>query len=107
MSEKEGRKKSESLGTRKGKSKRLQKNSLEDEEYLSELLNFAFVLTGEAKHLEEIKEYIVQKYVNTELVKLIRPVFDKKEIYIVTDDDWKEYQRLKNKDWRLIGYRIT
>jgi len=40
--------------------------------YLSELFNFACVLRGEVKHLEKIKEYIVQEYVDTGLVKLIR-----------------------------------
>ena len=77
---------------------------MEEKGYLSERFNFACVLRGEVKHLEEIKEYIVQKYVDKELVKLIRPTYDKKEIYILTGDQWKEYQRLKNKDDRLIGY---
>ncbi|MBU7030299.1 MAG: hypothetical protein HXS48_25425 [Theionarchaea archaeon] len=72
--------------------------------YLSELFNFACVLRGEVKHLEKIKEYIVQEYVDTGLVKLIRPTYNKNEIYIVTDNEWKEYQKLKEKDERLIGY---
>jgi len=72
--------------------------------YLSELFNFACVLRGEVKNLEKIKEHIVQEYVNKGLVKLIRPTYDKREIYIVSSDEWKEYQKLKEKDERLIGY---
>ncbi|MBU7027632.1 MAG: hypothetical protein HXS48_11915 [Theionarchaea archaeon] len=72
--------------------------------YLSELFNFACVLRGEVKHLEDIKEYIVQEYVDKGMVKLIRPTYNKDEIYIVTGDEWKEYQKLKEKDERLIGY---
>ena len=56
------------------------------------------------KYIEKIKEYIVREYVNTGLVKLIRPTYDKTEIYILTDQEWKRYQFLKNKDDRLIGY---
>ena len=73
-------------------------------EYLSEIFNFACVLRGEVKYLEEIKEYIVQEYVDKGVVKLIRPTYDKEEIYIATDDEWKEYQKLKEKDETLIGY---
>ncbi|KYK34617.1 MAG: hypothetical protein AYK18_13880 [Theionarchaea archaeon DG-70] len=72
--------------------------------YFKELFNFACVLRGEVKHLEKIKEYIVQEYVDKGLVKLIRPTYEKEEIYIVTDDEWKEYQKLKEKDETLIGY---
>jgi len=72
--------------------------------YLSELFNFACVLRGEVKHLEKIKEYIVQEYVDKGVVKLIKPTYEKREIYIVTDVEWKEYQKLKEKDERLIGY---
>ena len=79
---------------------------MKDRKYLSELFNFACVLRGEVKHLEKIKEYIIQEYVDKELVKLIKPTYDKKEIYIMTNDQWKEYQRLKNRDNGLIGYRL-
>jgi hypothetical protein len=72
-------------------------------EYLSELFNFACVLRGEVKYLEEIKEHIIQEYVKKGWVKLIKPTYDKKEIYIMTGDQWKEYQKLKKKDERLIG----
>lgn len=77
---------------------------MEDEkEYLSELFNFACVLRGEVKHLEKIKEYIVSEYVEKGLVKLIKPTYDKKEIYILTEEQWKEYQKLRKRDERLIG----
>jgi hypothetical protein len=61
------------------------------------------VLRGEVKHLERIKEYIIQEYVDKGLVNLIKPTYDKKELYIVTCDEWEEYQKLKKKDDRLIG----
>ena len=70
-----------------------------------ELLNFACILQGEAKHLQEIKEYI-EECVDKQLVNLINPKYDRKEIYILTKNQWKEYQRLKDKDDRLIGYWI-
>ncbi len=77
---------------------------MEDEkEYLSELFNFACVLRGEVKHLEKIKEYIVSEYVEKGFVKLIKPTYDKKEIYILTEEQWKEYQKLRKRDERLIG----
>ncbi|MBU7017344.1 MAG: hypothetical protein HXS44_07525 [Theionarchaea archaeon] len=75
----------------------------EDKQYLSELFNFACVLRGEVKHLEKIKEHIIEEYVEKGLIKLIKPTYDKKEIYILTDVEWKEYQKLKKRDERLIG----
>ena len=75
----------------------------ESKQYLSELFNFACVLRGEVKHLERIKEHIIEEYVDKGLVKLIRPTYDKKEIYILTDEEWKEYQKMKQRDDRLIG----
>ncbi len=71
--------------------------------YLSEHFNFACVLRGEVKHIEEIKEHIIQEYVDKGLIKLIRPTYDKTEIYILTDAEWNEYQKLKKRDERLIG----
>ena len=75
----------------------------EGNQYLSELFNFSCVLRGEVKYLEKIKEHIITEYVNTGLVKLIRPTYDKKEIYLLTNEEWDEYQKLKKKDDRLIG----
>ena len=74
-----------------------------ENQYLSELFNFSCVLRGEVKYLEKIKEHIITEYVNTGLVKLIRPTYDKKEIYLLTNEEWDEYQKLKKKDDRLIG----
>lgn len=80
------------------------KNADFDREYLTELFNFAYVLRGEVKHLERIKEYIISEYVNKGLVKLIRPTYDKEEIFVVSGDEWKEYQELKRrKEDGLIG----
>jgi hypothetical protein len=70
----------------------------EQKEYLSEIFNFACVLRGEVKYLEQIKEYI-----NKGLVKIIKPTYDKRELYIMTESQWKEYQKLKDRDDRLIG----
>jgi hypothetical protein len=72
-------------------------------EYLSEVFNFSCVLRGDVKYLEKIKEHIITEYVNTGLIKLIRPTYDKKEIYLLTNEEWDEYQNLKKKDDRLIG----
>ena len=71
--------------------------------YLSELFNFACVLQGEIKHLEMIKEHIVTEYVDKGLIKLIKPTYEKSEIHLITDAEWKEYQKLKKRDERLIG----
>jgi hypothetical protein len=75
----------------------------EQKEYLSEIFNFACVLRGEVKYLEQIKEYIVAEYINKGLVKMIKPTYDKRELYIITESQWKEYQKLKDRDDRLIG----
>lgn len=75
----------------------------EQKEYLSEIFNFACVLRGEVKYLEQIKEHIVAEYINKGLVKIIKPTYDKRELYIITESQWKEYQRLKDRDDRLIG----
>ncbi len=75
----------------------------ENEGYLNEIFNFSCVLRGHVKDLEKIKEHIVENYVNTGLITLIKPTYDKKEICILTDDQWKEYQKLKKKDPTLIG----
>ena len=72
-------------------------------EYYSELFNFSCVLRGEVKYLEQIKEHIIEEYADKGLVKLIRPTYDKNELYLLTDAEWEEYQKLKKKDDRLIG----
>ncbi|MBU7017140.1 MAG: hypothetical protein HXS41_01910 [Theionarchaea archaeon] len=74
----------------------------EEEEYFRELFNFGCILRGEVKYLEEIKEHIIAKYVKTKKVKLIKPTYDKHELYILIDDQWKEYQDLKDREQRLI-----
>lgn len=70
-----------------------------------EFSNFACILQGDAKHLKEIKAYI-QEYVDKGLINLSNPTYHKKEIYILTDAQWKEYQRLKSREDGLIGYWI-
>ena len=77
---------------------------MEDNQYQESF--FACILQGEEKHLDQIKKHL-QEYVNKGVIKLIYPVYDRKEIYIVTDDHWKEYQKLlKNREEGLIGYPI-
>jgi len=76
---------------------------MEDKAHLLELFNFSCVLRGEVKYLEQIKEYIAKEYINKGLVKLIKPTYDKKEIYILTDEQWKEYQTLKERDEKLMA----
>ena len=76
---------------------------MEDKSHLLELFNFSCVLRGEVKYLEQIKEYIAKEYINKGLVKLIKPTYDKKEIYILTDEQWKEYQTLKKRDQKMIA----
>ena len=74
-----------------------------NQKYLSELFNFSCVLKGDVKYLEKIKEHIITEYVDKGLVKLIRPTYDKKELYLLTNEEWEEYQKLKNKEPGLIG----
>ena len=87
----------------KGEEDASQRGKENQREYLSELFNFSCVLRGDVKYLEKIKEHIITEYVNTGLVKLIKPTYDKKEIYLLTNEEWDEYQKLKKKDDRLIG----
>ena len=74
------------------------------EKSIEEYFNFSCVLRGKVTHLEQIKEYIIREYVEKGHIKLIRPLYDKKELYILTVDQWKEYQTLKkSKEEGLIG----
>ncbi|MGD2247135.1 MAG: hypothetical protein PVF58_01930 [Candidatus Methanofastidiosia archaeon] len=67
-------------------------------------LNFGCVLKGDIKDLKKVREHIVKEYVELGLVKLSNPRYDKDEIYIVTSEQWEEYQQLKkNKEQGLIG----
>ncbi|MGD2248948.1 MAG: hypothetical protein PVF58_11130 [Candidatus Methanofastidiosia archaeon] len=67
-------------------------------------LNFGFVLKGDLKQLKKVRERIVQEYVKLGIVKLSKPRYDKNEVYIVTAEEWEEYQQLKkNKEQGLIG----
>ena len=87
----------------KGEEDANQRGKENQREYLSEVFNFSCVLRGDVKYLEKIKEHIITEYVNTGLIKLIKPTYDKKEIYLLTNEEWDEYQKLKKKDSRLIG----
>ncbi len=48
-------------------------------EHLDELFNFSVVVRRKVKDIEKIKEHIIRNYVNTGLVNLIKPTYDKKE----------------------------
>jgi hypothetical protein len=76
---------------------------MEEKEYLKELFNLGCVLRGKIKYLEQIKEYIIQEYVEKELVKLINSTCEKEEIYIITETQWEEYQKLKERENWLVG----
>ena len=65
--------------------------------------DFSCILRGEVTYLEEIKDYITQEYVTKGLVTLVNPSYTK-ETHILTDDQWKEYQKLKKcREENLIG----
>ncbi len=82
----------------------MQKGDYVDEkECLDELFNFSVVMRGHVRDIEKIKEYIVENYVEKGLIKLTESTYEKKEIYTLTEEQWKEYQKLKKKDWILIG----
>lgn len=64
--------------------------------------SFLCVLKGDVTYLEEIKK-VMQEYVNNGLVTVVESGYTK-EIHILTDDQWKEYQKLKEcKEKDLIG----
>jgi selenophosphate synthetase-related protein len=67
----------------------------EKEDYLTEYFNLAFILRGHVKELEAVKEYIVTEYVRKNTLRMIKPVYDKRRLYIMTEEQWEEYQDLK------------
>ena len=69
-----------------------------------ETSDFSCILRGEVTYLEEIKDYITQEYVSKGLVTLVNSSNIKKETHILTDAQWKEYQKLKNcREKNLVG----
>jgi hypothetical protein len=71
-------------------------NEKEEENYLDECFNFSCVLRGHVKDLEAIKEYIIKTYVDKGSVKMIKPTYEKKRLYIMTEQEWEDYQNLKS-----------
>jgi hypothetical protein len=67
----------------------------EKEDYLTEHFNLAFILRGHVKELEAVKEYIVTEYVRKNTLRMIKPVYDKRRLYIMTESQWEKYQDLK------------
>ena len=66
---------------------------------MKERINLVCVLRGDANDLKRIREYIMKEYVSTGLAELIKCMYDRKEIHLLTDTEWEECQRLK----RMIG----
>lgn len=64
--------------------------------------NFLCIVKGDTVYLEKIKECI-QEYVEKELVSLVTSTINKKEVHILTEKEWEEYQNLKKKEDKLIG----
>jgi hypothetical protein len=67
----------------------------EGEDYLTEFFNLAFILRGRVKDLEAVKEHLVTEYVRKDILKMIKPLYDKRRLYIMTEAQWEEYQDLK------------
>lgn len=66
--------------------------------YFVQFFNFAFVLRGEARYLEKIKEHIIAEYVSKGHVRLVKPVYSKEELCLVDESKWKVYQRLRQRE---------
>ncbi|MBU7027952.1 MAG: hypothetical protein HXS48_13535, partial [Theionarchaea archaeon] len=66
--------------------------------YFVQFFNFAFVLRGEARHLEKIKERIIAEHVSKGHIRLVKPVYSKEELCLVDESKWKVYQRLRQRE---------
>jgi hypothetical protein len=69
----------------------------EEEDYLTEYFNLAFILRGHVKYLEAAKEYLVTEYVNKGLLKMIKPTYSKERLYIIPEGQMKECRNLTQK----------
>ncbi len=75
---------------------------MEDQKEHRRQFTFLCVLKGDVTYLEEIKR-VMQEYVNNGLVTVVESGYTK-EIHVLTDDQWKEYQKLKTcREKNLIG----
>lgn len=68
------------------------------------MVNFSCILKGEVTYLEQIKDYITKEFVEKGLITLVNHTYDKKGLYILTQKEWEDYQNLKEREGRLIGY---
>ena len=75
----------------KERKEEIQKN----EDIYKEYFNCAFVLYGSVKYLEKIKKHIIKNFVNTGLLKLIKPTYAKERLFIVDESEYKAYNRFK------------
>ena len=66
-----------------------------NEGYYKEYFNCAIVLYGNVKYLEDIKQYIIKNFVNTGLLKLIKPTYSKERLFIVNEQEYKAYKHFK------------
>jgi hypothetical protein len=60
-----------------------------------EYFNCAFVLYGSVRYLEDIKLYIIKNFVNTRLLKLIKPTYAKDNFSIVNEQEYKASKHFK------------
>ena len=68
----------------------LQKEKIEKKGFdKSDKFYFAFVLRGEVKHIEKIRDYIAQQH----SVKTITVNYDKKRLYIVDKSQWEYFKK--------------
>jgi hypothetical protein len=66
-----------------------------NEDIYKEYFNCAFVLYGNVRYLEDIKKYIIKNFVNTGLLKLIKPTYAKEGLLIVDKSEYMAYNRFK------------
>ena len=78
-------------------------DTMKGSEFFVELFNFSCVLRGKAQYLEQIKEHIITEYVNKGRITLAKPTYNKRALYILTEPQWREYQKLKEKRTYKVG----
>jgi hypothetical protein len=70
----------------------IQEDGKKERQYLDEIFNFGLILRGHVKDLEEAKQYLIETYVNPGTLKLIKPTYDKRKLYIISENQWKKNQ---------------
>ena len=67
----------------------LREGGLDETEYF----NFAFIVRGYVKDLEDIKERILSNYVSEGTVEVVKSLYSKSKIYIINESEWKEFEK--------------